>query len=380
MSLRQYIVQQNEQQMFGVACAGDDFWCSSACLELDQTAQIISYEEYHPLGTTSYRSGRTETEVSLKRYKYVGKERDEETGLYYYGARYYAAWLCRFVSVDPLQFDYPYYTPYQYAGNKPISYIDLDGLEEWLSPNQSFRRPDVMGGLGTAVNYSNQITVKANFFLKQLQRPDLSKISNVSNVLEGKKWIQYNSLLVKPKSFLFINYGKEEYRGECADYARSQVKQGDGSGEYTPVGSNSRIDMYVDYKRQTNSPVVDLQKGVDVIISNLKLGRAVMAGVMYDSEKNTGNANVATNHFVTIVGMGIDKQGFFFSYYDNFTNGGGESVGTDVQKNKFRLIKDNYGFYYFADSDNNIPYNANNESNVESKPKTYVLTEIRNNL
>ncbi|WP_320019771.1 RHS repeat-associated core domain-containing protein [Labilibaculum manganireducens] len=102
----------------------------SASLELDETADIISYEEYHPFGTTSYRSGRTETETSQKRYKYVGKERDEETGLYYYGFRYYAAWLCRFVSVDPLQFDYPHYTPFQYAGNKPITYIDLDGLEE----------------------------------------------------------------------------------------------------------------------------------------------------------------------------------------------------------------------------------------------------------
>jgi RHS repeat-associated protein len=103
---------------------------ASACLELDETGQIISYEEYHPFGTTSYRSGHSEVEVSLKRYKYCGKERDEETGLYYYGMRYYAAWLCRFVSVDPLQFKYPYYTPYQYAGNKPISFIDLDGGEE----------------------------------------------------------------------------------------------------------------------------------------------------------------------------------------------------------------------------------------------------------
>ena len=102
----------------------------SASLELNQKAAIISYEEYHPFGTTSYRSGRTETEVAQKLYKYVGKERDEETGLYYYGARYYAAWLARFVSVDPLQFKYPHYTPYQYAGNKPVSYIDLDGLEE----------------------------------------------------------------------------------------------------------------------------------------------------------------------------------------------------------------------------------------------------------
>jgi len=106
----------------------------SASLELDQNAAIISYEEYHPFGTTSYRSGRTETEVALKRYKYVGKERDEETGLYYYGARYYAAWIARFVSVDPLQLKYPHYTPYQYAGNKPVSYIDLDGLEEAKLP------------------------------------------------------------------------------------------------------------------------------------------------------------------------------------------------------------------------------------------------------
>jgi RHS repeat-associated protein len=104
----------------------------TACLELDEDAEIISYEEYHPFGTTSYRSGRTETEVSLKRYKYVGKERDEESGLYYYGARYYTAWLCRFISVDPLQYKYPHYTPFQYAGNKPISYIDLDGLEELI--------------------------------------------------------------------------------------------------------------------------------------------------------------------------------------------------------------------------------------------------------
>jgi len=101
----------------------------SACLELDASAAIISYEEYHPFGTTSYRAGSSEAEVSLKRYKYVGKERDEETGLYYYGARYYAGWLCRFVSVDPLNEKYPELSAYQYASNRPITMIDLDGLE-----------------------------------------------------------------------------------------------------------------------------------------------------------------------------------------------------------------------------------------------------------
>ncbi|HAZ02539.1 MAG TPA: hypothetical protein DCY97_10265 [Marinilabiliales bacterium] len=63
--------------------------------------------------------------------------------LYYYGARYYAAWLCRFVSVDPLQHKYPYYTPYQYAGNKPITFIDLDGLEEFKVNYEETARKDV---------------------------------------------------------------------------------------------------------------------------------------------------------------------------------------------------------------------------------------------
>jgi RHS repeat-associated protein len=111
----------------------------SACLELDYTGRIISYEEYHPFGTTSYRSGRSETEVSLKRYKYCGKERDEQTGFYYYGMRYYAAWLCRFVSVDPLQFEYPQLTSYNYAGNKPITHIDIEGMQS----TGDEKRPDI---------------------------------------------------------------------------------------------------------------------------------------------------------------------------------------------------------------------------------------------
>ena len=55
----------------------------SASLELNETGEIIRYEEYHPFGTTSYRSGRNEIDISLKRYKYVFKELNNETGLYY---------------------------------------------------------------------------------------------------------------------------------------------------------------------------------------------------------------------------------------------------------------------------------------------------------
>ena len=74
----------------------------SASLELDEQGDVISYEEYHPYGTTSYQAGRTAAEVSLKRYRYTGMERDEESGLSYHQARFYAPWLGRWVSADPV--------------------------------------------------------------------------------------------------------------------------------------------------------------------------------------------------------------------------------------------------------------------------------------
>ncbi|MBL0202335.1 MAG: RHS repeat-associated core domain-containing protein [Chitinophagaceae bacterium] len=73
--------------------------------------------------------GRTLKDTSYK-FGFNGKENDAENGLQDYGFRFYNTGLCRFLSVDPLTKDYPWYTPYQFAGNKPIEAIDLDGLEE----------------------------------------------------------------------------------------------------------------------------------------------------------------------------------------------------------------------------------------------------------
>ena len=98
----------------------------SASLELDVQAQIISYEEYFPYGSTSYQAVRSQTETA-KRYRYSGKERDEESGLCYYGARYLAPWLARWVSCDPLlQIDGP--NLYLFCLGNPICKQDKIGL------------------------------------------------------------------------------------------------------------------------------------------------------------------------------------------------------------------------------------------------------------
>lgn len=73
----------------------------SVSLEVDDDAQVISYEEYFPYGGTAFIVGKNQQEVKLKEYRYSGKERDDSTGLYYYGARYYAPWLGRWLKPDP---------------------------------------------------------------------------------------------------------------------------------------------------------------------------------------------------------------------------------------------------------------------------------------
>ncbi|WP_221413568.1 SpvB/TcaC N-terminal domain-containing protein [Peribacillus simplex] len=97
----------------------------SASLELDDEARIISFEEYYPFGSTSYQAVRSRTEAP-KRYRYTGKERDEESGLYYHGARYYSPWLGRWTSCDPAEFS-DGVNRYNYVQNNPIKLFDPNG-------------------------------------------------------------------------------------------------------------------------------------------------------------------------------------------------------------------------------------------------------------
>ena len=86
----------------------------SATLELGDAADVISYEEYFPFGATSYQAVENQTDVA-KRYRYTGKERDGENGLYYHGARYYAPWLGKWTAARPSRHDRRLHFLYCYA-------------------------------------------------------------------------------------------------------------------------------------------------------------------------------------------------------------------------------------------------------------------------
>jgi len=101
-------------------------YLGSCCLELDHLAQVISYEEYHPFGTTAFQAKNATIKSAAKRYRFTGMERDEESGLAYHSARYYLPWLGRWLSADPAGL-VDGVNRYMYVRNNPVNLQDPTG-------------------------------------------------------------------------------------------------------------------------------------------------------------------------------------------------------------------------------------------------------------
>ena len=94
----------------------------SSNVVLDDTGGFVNREEFTPYGETSFGS------FARKRYRFTGKERDEESGLSYHGARYYAPWLARWASPDPLG-PVDGANLYRYTRTNPLRWVDEDGTD-----------------------------------------------------------------------------------------------------------------------------------------------------------------------------------------------------------------------------------------------------------
>jgi RHS repeat-associated protein len=100
----------------------------SCTLETDESGNVITYEEYHPFGTSSYQATNAGILSSSKRYRYTCMERDDETGLSYHNARYYIPWLGRWLSPDPIGIE-DGVNVYAYCRNNPVGNTDKEGTQ-----------------------------------------------------------------------------------------------------------------------------------------------------------------------------------------------------------------------------------------------------------
>ncbi len=174
---------------------------------------ITSAQDYYPFGML--KPGRSYSSNSY-RFGFGGKEKDDEwhgsTGTVYdYGFRIYDARLARFLSVDPLSKSFPYYTPYQFAGNCPIKFIDLDGLEAVDPSVEKFYKdaPKINMNNAPAGSSTNAAGYKRNgpwFWREMLKNhPEMFDADNVAAIKQGRapivndKWVQYNPTHLKYK-------------------------------------------------------------------------------------------------------------------------------------------------------------------------------------
>lgn len=156
----------NDQYRF---CLNDHL--GSCTLELDSDGEVISQERYHSFGTTSWFAGRGEVEASRKTVRYSGKERDA-TGLYYYGFRYYVAWLQRWLNPDPAG-DIDGENRYRMVRNNPVVLFDMYGL----MPDSDSALSSVRQSLVSKRDIVKEVTEKLGVMLRDIAVTDIPYVN-----------------------------------------------------------------------------------------------------------------------------------------------------------------------------------------------------------
>ena len=119
----------------------------------DVLGEVVQHIEYFAFGET-FLEEHSNTERTP--YLFNGKELDEETGLYYYGARYYDPVTSVWQSVDPLAEEFPSWSPYNYTLNNPVKYIDPNGKRPW--PGVTYIFFEAEAGAGLLMDGANALT------------------------------------------------------------------------------------------------------------------------------------------------------------------------------------------------------------------------------
>ncbi len=151
--------------------------------------EVVQHIEYVPFGEV-FLEERNNTWNTP--FLFNGKELDEETGLYYYGARYYNPRISLWYGVDPLAEKYPAHSPYAFVGGNPIGNQEVDG-RWWFSKSKSNNRVSLGNGtvqLRGASEYAfkmsnvNAVYEKQTSFASYV--PYIGSVLNASAIVQKK--------------------------------------------------------------------------------------------------------------------------------------------------------------------------------------------------
>ena len=142
----------------------------------DDKANITQYDAYLPYGELLVDEHSSSEDLP---YKFNGKQFDEETGLYYYGARYMNPMASIWYGVDPLAEKYINIGSYIYCHSSPIMLIDPTGEGDYYAKNGSYlgtdKKKDNLTYLATGVKNGEFINAKKI----DIAHSDFKRVANI---------------------------------------------------------------------------------------------------------------------------------------------------------------------------------------------------------
>jgi RHS repeat-associated protein len=276
-------------------------------------------------------------------YKFNAKELDAETGLYYYGARYYDPKTSVWLGADALAEKHPFQTPFVYCSNNPVVYLDPDGNEIYYSQNG-----DRIGKYGKnnhvrVINDDQLNTAQAEFKSYNKARRKDHKATNeyLEKTLPSEGSVAYENYFSTVQD---VTYGDalETYGENNLNCNTAAQKQLEDNGQHQ-TGAANAIEVKVNNilqssanAEQNSSPPTALgnspkRLGVNAIgasiyiMTQLNEGHLVMVGLEEQDRQGgtflgqTYNYNALTGHFVAInsATVNADNGHVTFGYMDN---------------------------------------------------------------
>ena len=176
---------------------------------VDEAGTVTATYDYRPYGKVLSSSG-----MDANRFRFTGHERDDESGLDYMLERSYGPNIGRFLKPDPMQDEYPGISPYAYAANNPLKYVDPDG--RFVFPALAVATEVVSTGYDA---YNLYETIKD---------PKSTK-TDVGMAVVG---LGLGTALPGPGS-AYVNVLKQTIK-KAGDFVRSVIKRSNGKGLITP--------------------------------------------------------------------------------------------------------------------------------------------------
>ena len=238
----------------------------------DDKANITQYDAYLPYGELLVDEHSSSEDLP---YKFNGKQFDEETGLYYYGARYMDPKISMWLGVDPLMEKYPNVTGYCYTMDNPIKFIDPNGKETYVIKNKTGTYT-VVGGI---LNNNRGIYI-------------------ASKDKSGKYTIKGEMIGISTSTTTFYNTDANKGKGGWAIGA--QINPNDKSGINflnKIVSSNVTLGDYMNNARTNHPYDFKVTNGGDKVISNTQtyiyrgvpIGKDGFGYILYSSGRDIGN-------------------------------------------------------------------------------------------